>query len=807
MRNSLESLRRSARTLRKQPVFTTVVILSLALAISLNTTMYGVLDAMIHPPLDVRDPDQLYWIRFYGDYQFKVDNRARDAALTSGMHGYSAITSKGAGIGSGFALIEHGANVVEGSIDGVGENYFDVIGPRVLAGRTFVQADADPASSPIVLGEVAAERLFSKGQSPVGATITVDGAPHVVIGVVSAESDFPHSKTLGWSIAPYQNRSAYVRLIRLRAGATPQDAERELAVISARIAAVSGESTRDVAFRFHKAADPEFQVRPLHYALVLAVCAVLLVACANLANLQLARGIGRRRDLALRAALGATRGRIVRHLLTESVLLAAAGLGLGLLFTYLGGRLLAASIPPSMGNYVMQPHMSWRVLVFALLATVICLVLIGLAPAVYVSRADPNELLKTGAGTGATKRNRRRYGLLVGVEIAFALALSSAAALSVRQALAANRTTVGYDPSHMVQGYIASTARARVVMLYSDVLQSLANRVKAVHGVIEATASTSHGVKDKTVTISDAAGTREFVTGPYAVTLVTPSYLRTYGFQIARGRDFMEGERDAGAVIVDEHTAQILWPNAEAIGQQIKFGNRKSDLPYVKVVGVLSENKSFASDSTRDVLMGHTHSLGRVLYLPGPADSMPMASIFRVGFTARGAQEPQALAVALRQSFQLRGDVFARSIAPMEDVLGLTRSRQSADFISSLFSLFGALGIALAAFGVYGVVAHSVAERRRELGVRIALGATARDILHAVLRESVVVALGGVAVGLILTKYAKTYLTPLALEDDLYNAPLFAGVALVLLAAAFVAAMIPAMRATRVDPTESLRND
>jgi ABC-type antimicrobial peptide transport system permease subunit len=178
-----------------------------------------------------------------------------------------------------------------------------------------------------------------------------------------------------------------------------------------------------------------------------------------------------------------------------------------------------------------------------------------------------------------------------------------------------------------------------------------------------------------------------------------------------------------------------------------------------------------------------------------------------VSFIARTAKHPEKLPAALRRSFELQGEVYARSIMSMSDALGLTRSRQNAAFISELFALFAALGLALAAFGVYGVVAHSVAERRRELGVRIALGATARDILHAVLREGVIVALGGIAAGLLVTKYARHYLLSVAREDDIYSATLFASVALVLLLTAVVAALIPAMRATRVDPTESLRND
>jgi len=803
---ALDAVRLSARTLRKQPVFATVVILSLALAIALNTTMYSVLDAVAHPRLDLRKPEQLYQIAFYGDYRFRVDNRHRDAALASGMHTYSAITRVAGGIGG---LLEHGLNVSEGVVQGVGENYFDVVGPRIIAGRTFLPSDAQSTTSPVVLAEDAATQLFPQGESPIGATVDIDRVPHVVIGVVSAESDLPHSITRAWAIAPDQtNRGMYVRIIRLRDGATQAQAEQELSVVSARIAAMSGERPRDVAFRFSRLADPEVQVRPFQYALELAVCAVLLVACANLANLQLARGIGRRRDLALRAALGATRGRILRYLLAESALLAAGGLSLGLLLTYYGGRLLAASIPPSMGDYAVQPHMSWRVLVFALVATLLCLVLIGLAPAIFVSKADPNELLKAGAGTGATKRNRARYGLLVCVEMALALALSSAAALSVRTALATNRATVGFDPTMLATGYVGGTALQKgAVVHYADELQSIANRVATVEGVTMAAASTSRPVFNNGISIEDAGGVREFPTPMYSLTIVSPSYLRTLRLSVIRGRDFYDGERDDGAVIIDQHTAQVLWPNADPIGAQIKFGDLQSNLPYVRVVGVLGEQPGFEAPETADLFASRAKSLGRMFYLPGPADTIAAGYTFPVSFIARTAKHPEKLPAALRRSFELQGDVYARSIMSMSDALGLTRSRQNAAFISELFALFAALGLALAAFGVYGVVAHSVAERRRELGVRIALGATARDILHAVLREGVIVALGGIAAGLLVTKYARHYLLSVAREDDIYSATLFASVALVLLLTAVVAALIPAMRATRVDPTESLRND
>jgi hypothetical protein len=396
--------------------------------------------------------------------------------------------------------------------------------------------------------------------------------------------------------------------------------------------------------------------------------------------------------------------------------------------------------------------------------------------------------------------------MLVGVEIALALALASAATLTVRTALAERDARFGYDPTHLVQGFVSGGASGQSVR-YSDALQTLANRVSAERGVVDATAFAQRSVMNGVVSIDDAATVREFPAPMYAVTVVSPSYVRTYGYRIVEGRDFFDGERDAAGVIVDQHTARILWPNADPVGQQIKFGDRASNLPYVPVVGVFGEQPRFASDSSVGVFAANVRSLGQILYLPGPTDTVVTNRGLFLRFVARGKGSAPRLTLSLRQAFQKAGDMRTWLLEPMDDALGVTRRRQSADFVSTLFSLFGALGIALAAFGVYGVVAHSVAERRRELGVRIALGATARDILHAVLRESVVIAFGGIAVGLFIVKFGQPLFGMLAHEDDVYNAPLFAAVAAGLLLTAAVAALIPAMRATRVDPTESLRND
>ena len=610
------------RSLRKQRSYVAVVVLSLALGIALNTIMYGMLDALLHPRVDLAHPENLYWIRFYGDYKYRVDNRQRDEAITSGMHSYEAITRYEPTFGS--RLLERGLNMSEGPIANVASNFFEMLGARPIAGRTVLPSDEASEARPIVIAARLVSALFPNGESPVGATILIDREPHTVIGVVSDATNLPNYYNLVWRLAPLNPRYTYIRLIRLREGATPADAYQELTVVANRIAAQSGEAPRDVAFRFHQAADPEFQFKGFQLAIVAAVVSVLLVACANLANIQLARGIGRRRELALRAALGASRRGLIAQLTIEAAVLAGVGLVLGLLFTYWGARGLIALIPPSVGMYVVQPHLNWRVLEFALAATAFCVLAIGVAPAIPVSRADPSELLKSGAGTGATKRNRRQYGWLVGLEIALALALSSAAVVTVRMSLLLDGYWQGYDPRMLTIGYIGPTLPNGTVIRYSELLDWSTTRVRAVSGVESAAAWTTIGVDNNAISVDDAgSGVHEFPAPGFAARVVSPSYLRTMKLPIVAGRDFMEGERDRSAVIVDEQTARVLWPNQNPVGSLIKLGERKSNAPYVQVVGVVGEQEGFRSERNIQMRgMPVVSALGSIYYLPGPSDSV-----------------------------------------------------------------------------------------------------------------------------------------------------------------------------------------
>jgi putative ABC transport system permease protein len=811
MTPSFDSVRVAMRTLRKQPGFSLVVILSLALAISLNTTMYAMLDALIHPRVDIRDPGNLYRATFYGDYEHHVGDAQRDSLLLAGA---PSIESVGWFDTPSFRLAKmirsDDEHLAEAPVGVISREYFEVMDPRVIAGRVFVAGDENAETKPIVLGEELASRMFAPGTNPLGRRIYVKDEPYVVIGVLSRYADFPQQHTgfveynrvpsSGWVLGEPRTGGMFTRVLRVRPGVDRRQLERELDVVAARIATAAGENPRDDAFRLGGTTQEQVHVAGLQLALVTAVLGVLLVACANVANMQLARGIGRGRELALRSALGANRRQIVVHLLMESVVLASGGLALGLVLTYWFGLALHASIPPAIGNFIVEPKFSWRVLAFALAATVACIVIVGLAPAIRVSRVDPNEMLKGGAGTGASRKNRRQYAYLVVVEIGLALSLLCASAVTIQSALRMNDPTIGgYDPKPLASGIVRLPVKPGEQMSRPQMFDRVLNVVEGLPGVVSAAVKTGAGFANQGIMLADSSGARELPVPGYGYSIVSPAFFRTMGLPIIAGRDFRTG--DDGLVVIDEYTAKKLWPNANPIGALIKLGDARSTLPFVRVIGAVG---SYDSDGkVRELNMADASgaTIGNVYYLPSERDRVEGARLnLAVTVTVRTNGDAVQAATAMRRAGVVRA-------APMIESLGLGAIRATTSFMSTLFTLFAALALGLAAFGVYGVVAHSVAERRRELGVRIALGATSRDILHAVLRETVVVGLSGIALGLYVTASRLRLVASFAVGGDVYNSPLFAVISLLMFGIAALAAFIPARRATRVDPTESLRSE
>ncbi|MEP6494873.1 MAG: FtsX-like permease family protein [bacterium] len=809
MRLSRHDVRLAARSFTRHRTFSIVAVVSLGLAIALNTTMYSVIDAMVNPHTDIAHAERVHPIVMWGDSRHAVDARKRAELLRSGDRIFEEMTSFGPASNHPVSL-EHGRNYEQASVAYVAPNVFRALGIRPSQGRPFTDDDYTAASAPVVLSARAANTLFPDGESPIGAVVDLDGSPHPVIGVVGKASQ-PGVHYDVWMLPPATVPLAAIfpNIVRVRAGLSREQINAEVERMSVRFAELAGENPKYTRLELSGLKPAPFSFRRFHYALVSAVVAVLLIACANLANLQLARGLGRSRELALRTALGATRRDIVNQLLLESALLAAVGLVLGLVLTLWANGLLAAHIPQSVAEYIIEPQISWRVFAFALAACLVCVTIIGLIPALHVSRVDPNELLKAGAGTGANTRNRRKYSFMIVAEIGLSLALLSGMALLIRSAAAVQAVNLGYNLKPLAQAFLINRTPGSPVVRYVDVQNALISRVRAFPDVADAAVVVHRRMVDNSTTVADVGGEkRELMTPTYSYSIVSPGYFRTLQLPIVAGRDFSEGVTADGELIIDESTARYLWPNGHAVGGFIKLGSDTSHAPWIRVVGVVKRTTELTPWTFAVVGDAMGRGLGAMYYRPSAQESFVSATFgYRVDVVVRALRDPERMPITLRRELANAAPYELFGSASLEEVVGLRRMRESHDFVARMFVLFTGLAVGLAAVGIYGIVAHSVAERRRELGVRIALGANARDILRAVLREGNAVALGGLAAGLLLTKYTVLWLRAFSLEGDQYDAPLFAAMAAVLFVVAVIAALGPALRATRIDPVESLRSE
>lgn len=809
MRLTMQRLRLAARSFLRTPGFTAIAVLSLGLGIALNTTMYSIIDALVNPRVEMRAPNRLFRLDIWGDRHNRVSSRDVAELLQSGLQSLDAATgSRRQSFLSGDA-VEYERRYDKAGTVVVRPNYFDVLGVRPIAGRIFTNADYTTNANDAVISDRLAGSLFPDGDSPIGKVIDLNGEPHTVIGVLGRAAHFPGDNTDVW-ILPNAGEAHELplTLVRLRDGATLDQANNEMQVLAARFAQLAGELPKDVRFQLTPAIQHQFSYSGFDFALVASVIAILLIACANLANLQLARGIGRSRELALRAALGASRADIIAQLMLESALLAIGGLIAGLLLSFWGMHLLRNRIPPIIANYSVDPQTSWRVLVFAVVACVVCVMLIGLVPAIRVSRVDPNELLKSGAGTGASRRHRRQYGIMVAAEIALSLALLSGAALVVRAALAFQAPTLAFDTAPLSVAALLMVPPRDTTVSYATVMNQIVSRSRRFPDVADAAVSTSFRVVGDEITANDPSGGPHGVDAPmYSAAVVSPSYFRTLRWPVVKGRDFLDGVPVHPEVIIDQQTARALWPGADPVGAQIKLGAADAKVPWVRVVGVVKDAVRRSQSDLSQASGVLSHPVGQIFYLPSGTDSAHVHGSAFYTLTVRAKSDPRRMPVTLLSHLHGLPETRVMVAESFDERNAYGAVRRRHDFVATMFSVFAGLALGLAALGIYGIIVHSVAERRRELGVRIALGASARQVLHAVLREGNVVALSGIALGLLITKYTVSWLHAFTLEEAEYDAPTFAAMAIVLFAVVVLAALVPALRATRIDPVESLRNE
>ncbi|MGH7638959.1 MAG: ABC transporter permease, partial [Gemmatimonadaceae bacterium] len=712
---SLEQVRQSARLLRRHKRFTALAILSLGVAIALNTTMYSVVDALISPKLDIFQPYRLYEAPYFGDYRGRVPIRERNEALQVLTFHAGAAGKRGSGAGS---IIERGTRLRDARILTVTPNYFAVLGVRPSAGRLLSSADVASTPTAVVLSERMWRQLFPERDAYDTASVLVDGEPRTVVGLVPYESDFPGAYTDVWQVA---SSSALpdmpLTLFRLGPGVSHAQAVAELNTLNHRIMERSGDRLPHAGFRFRRWIRPKFHEWGFHMAIVGAVGAVLLIACANLANLQLARGVARTRELATRSAIGASRRAIVGQLVIESAWLALGGLVLGAILTAWGMRIVETSVPDTLAEYVTRPQTSWRVAVFAMGATAFCVLTVGLLPAIRLSRVDIDTLLKSGAGTGQSRKARRQYAYLLISEVALALALMCGAGLLIQAALSLYRFELPANYRHLAGSYVRinpTTGDVRSERTWSDVVLQ---RLTGDTTVVSAATSRTQRPSRRAVSVDDPGGVpRVFVTHQWGYTVVSPDYLRTLGIPILEGRDFSPGEFAEPQVIVDKATATYLWPGESPVDRLIKLDSSNVDAPWLTVVGVSAVQPDAwqLRGSQRD---DPRPKLGRIWVLN--ADDTALVQSFSAagsrcctGFTlvARTRGDVRRLPGAIRRALKPLGpSVRHFYTAAYEDQSSIRVRRERHDFIAALFGVFALCAFGLAALGVYAIVSHTVA--------------------------------------------------------------------------------------------------
>ena len=801
----IRSIRLATRTLSRHRAFAVTTILALGLAIAVNTTTFSVLDAMVNPQTTASDPERLRGVRFLGDSRIPVSD-----ALGAGGRTYEAFTEWGYPTGGWGAVTERGNLAREAESSIVRANFFAVMGVVPLEGRLSPPDDRAAATNVVIISDRLRAELFPDRASASGETIVLEGRPVTVLGVVKRVAGSGMLDRDVWTF-PHTTRYWFNgRILRLRAGVTPEEAQAELNFLGRRAAAAAG--IPDATSHFVISPETgQFTAGRFHYALIGAAIAVLLIACTNLANLQLARGLGRSGEIAVQSALGASRGHVMVQLLTENAVMASAGLFVAVALTFAGNAAIRATVPHNIGNYVVAPQSSWRMVVFASIAAALSLLLVGVLPALRTARVDINSLLKRRAGSGAHRENARWYGTLVVVQISLAMPLITAAAMLAvgvwkSQQPGALIHQLGYDPAPLVIARVSWTPSdsGRRVPL-ADVANRLTSGARRIPHVLEAAVSLRSPTLHDAVTVEDGVGGLHQSDVPlWHYDIASPTYLRTLGIPIHRGTDFTLGETGEPAVVIDQVTAMVLWPQSDAIGRRIKLGSAQSDAPWLRVRGIIG---SLLTDEEKEMVrQTMTTRLGQVIRVMTDADSIPRSVYggYEATLQVRVDSQPQAVASALRRAL-LAEAVSASKVDLMLERLGIPRRLAVTRFIASLFAVFGVLAVGLACMGVYGIVAQAVADRRRDIAIRIALGATPRHVVRALLREHNVLVLLGVAIGLAITALTMGWIGEFLGTVGTVGLAVYGIMCLALFAAIVISALIPAMRATRLGPMEVLR--
>jgi putative ABC transport system permease protein len=811
-------LRFALRSLAKTPGFTAIAIIVIAVGISVNTAVFSVINTVLLKPLTYPDPQSLMEMMntsprgsFPSANVPKFNIWRQQTSIFQHVAGYDE-----GGAGLNLTGDDHPQQVQGVHVTA---DYFPLFGAPVVLGRTFTAAEDSPnGGRVVVLSYSLWKSRFGADPKIVGSTIQLDGKPNLVVGVIGRNfvTDTPADLWVPFQFDLTSHDMAHFFFVaaRLKPGITLPQANAQLRLAADQYRRTYGSDALPPQGGFSVISLQESMIGDTRFPLLVllgAVSFVLLIACANIANLLLARATARKRELATRAALGAGRGQIIRQLLTESLALSLSGGLLGLVLGFVGVRVLLSISPgdiPRLGENGSTVTLDPNILLFSLGISLLTGILFGLAPAIGASRPNLAATLnENGSRSGVGFRSGQLRSTLVVTEVALALVLVIGAALLIRTFLKLQDVDPGFDPHNVLTMAMSiSGDRFQKTGPVAQVIRDGTERLKAVPGVLDAAVTNGLPLWSGFGMTFDVPGRpkgNEPVTGDAGFHSVSWSYFNTFKIPLLRGRNFTEQDDGSapGVAIINQAMANHYWPNGDPLKDSLLIGPNAGPAfvePPRQIIGVVGD--------TRD--RGLNSDPFPIMYIPlaqmPDAETALNSSVGPLWWVVRSQGDPHTLiapiTVALRDA---SGGLPVAHIRTEDEVEVRSTSRQRFNML--LLTIFGASGLLMAAIGVYGVMAYSVQQRTQELGIRIALGAQASNLRNMVLRQGMALTLIGVGIGIGGALWLARFLASFLFGVKVWDPTAFIVTPLILSAVACIAIWIPARRATRVDPMTALR--
>jgi putative ABC transport system permease protein len=804
MRNFALDMRYGLRMLLKNPFFTAVAVITLALGIGANTAIFSVINGVLLSPLPYANPDQLVMVW--------VDNRRQGVRDdNTSFPDFLDWRDRNKTFQAMSGIKDHMVSLTDADepevlrAAAVTSNFFQLMGVNPAQGRGFTIEEEQPGRvKVVVLGHGLWRRRFGGDPGILNKTISLNDEPRLVVGIMPPGFQFPNKAELWGPLAPNERlraaRGAFWLPIvgRLKAGVTRAQAQADMDLIASQLEQQYPDTNAGVGVNVVPLKEQVVgNIRTALLVLLCAVAFVLLIACANVANLLLARAAARQHEIAVRATLGATRLRTVRQLLTESLLLSTVGGALGILLAWWGlESLLKLSLAnvPRLDNV----HLDARALWFTFGLSLLTGVIFGLAPALQTSQIDIGETLKEGGRSSGSSRIQRVRSAFIVAEVALALVLLVGAGLLIRSFWHLRQVSICFKPDHLLTLQLVLPGNKypegdQMVTFY----RQLQERLAAIPGVESASATSA--IMLPKLPSSGTFSIKNRPTDPrerpeeLPYDSIQPNYFQTMGIQLLRGRAFTaQDAKGAPAVaIVNETFAERYFPNDDPIEKQFTFGDANDNPKWIRIVGVVRDTKRQGLDAPTRIESWMPHA-------QVASGSMQVV--------VRTAGDPQSLIGAVRGAvWSLDRNLPIQQIQTMEQILAEGVAQRRLNML--LLGFFAAVALILAAVGIYGVMSYVVTQRAHEIGIRMALGARIGDVIRLVVGQGMKLALLGVGIGLIatfaLTRLMATLLFGVSATDPLT----FIAIAVLLLAVALLACWIPARRTTKVDPVIALRRE